>query len=132
MSTRTNSIAQLSALLAVKHGLSAYRAAECSIKLHTLSASIAENAKWQCNGFNTDYQGKAINKLTQQGKCAEANALATEIWNAGDALHTKRVASHDRKLSRLLAEYDLPADCVRPSDTRLSGLVFNGSFYLGA
>lgn len=110
---KTQSIANLSALLAVHYGTFPHIAAECAVKLTNLANAIVQNEEWSCNGYKNDAQDEYMSKLSREGKTQEANAYRDKLQTEGAAAYEADKEKHGKRLAKILQEYKLPADCVQ-------------------
>lgn len=113
--TRTQSLAMLAALIAQHYGakkISAYTAADASIKLHSLASSIIRNEEWYCDGFKNDWHDKLFTQYARDGNTQAANELSRRLNTDGPIAYEKAKTMHKKKLARILADAGLPASCV--------------------
>lgn len=113
--TRNQSIAMLAAIIAQHYGakkVSAYTAADVSIKLHSLASSIIRNEEWYCNGFKHDGHYKLFAQYARDGNTQAANELSRRLNTEGPIAYEKAKTLHMKKLARILADAGLPASCV--------------------
>lgn len=110
---KTQSIANLSALLAVHYGTFPHIAAECAVKLTNLANAIVQNEEWSCNGFKNDAQDEFMRTLTRQNRTQELNEYADRIQTEGAAAYEANKEKHGKRLAKILQEYKLPADSVQ-------------------
>lgn len=120
MTSKTNAIAQTSALIAKnKPALSAYVCAELAQKLHSISKGVVDVYTFQCNGYKNDLQDKFLNKLSRENPQA-ANAYAQKIQDEGEKYCEKRKAQLQKKIENLRAEFALDI-----KSASLSGLLWH-------
>lgn len=113
--TRTQSLAMLAALIAQQYGakkVSAYTAAETSIKLHSLASSIVRNEVYYCNGFKHEGHDKLFAQYARDKNTQAANELQRRLNTDGPIAYEKAKTTHKKKLVRILAGAELPANCV--------------------
>lgn len=126
--TKTQSIAMLSALIAQHYGprtVSAFTAADVSIKLTSIANSIVDVEEFHANGYKTERHDAHIAQLSREGRTAECNAYVDRLQRDGAAYVEKRRAALSRKLSRVLSAAGLPE-----SDFKVSGL-YGGVRFIG-
>ena len=109
---KSHSIPMLAAIIASHYGarkVSAFTAADTALKLTSLANAIVRNEEWYCNGFKTEYHDAMMARMS----AADRNVLAHRLNTEGPITYEKTRLAQLRKLARILADAELPADDVK-------------------